>query len=65
MINNYTRLKLYFGRFYVDYQPLVLYLTIFIQTNRTIRGDVERLQGKLDKQTLFLKNKTPTITPFF
>ena len=34
-----------------DYQKLTLFLTIFSHTYRTIRGDVGRLQGKLDKQT--------------
>ena len=51
-INTHPRWKLGFTQFYTDYQLFVLQLTIFIQTNRTIRDDVERLEGKLDKQMI-------------
>ena len=43
--------SLTFREFYIDYQPFILPLTIFSQTNRTIRGDIRRLLGILDKQT--------------
>ena len=46
--------KLYFRHLYTDYQELATYLTIFIQTNRTIWGGVGRLQAKLDKQMVLI-----------
>ncbi len=53
-LNTHPRWKLYFTRFYADYQEHAPYLTIFIQTNRTIWGGVGRLQAKLDKQMVLI-----------
>ena len=50
--NIHPRWKLYFRRFCADYQLAELSLTIFSQIYHTIRDDVERLEGKLDKQMI-------------
>ena len=51
-LNTHPRWKLYFRRFCTDYQLTKLSLTIFSQIYHTIRDDVERLEGKLDKQMI-------------